>query len=92
MQDNQSCMLMHKNHPFSVGKGGKHINARCFFIVNKMDSREVCIVYCPTEQMVADFSSKPLQGKLFVAHRDTMLGVCPEDYKICKEWYKEALE
>ena len=26
MQDNQSCILLNKNHPFSVGKGSKHIN------------------------------------------------------------------
>ena len=28
MQDNHSCVLLNKNHPFSVGKGSKHINIR----------------------------------------------------------------
>ena len=48
IQDNQSCMLLHKNHPFSVGKGSKHVNVRYFFVVDKAEKKEVKIVCCPT--------------------------------------------
>ena len=92
MQDNKSCMLLHTNHPFSTRAGSKHINVRYFFVVDKMQSKEVRIVYCPTDEMVADYSSKPLQGKTFIYHRNTMLGICPEEYDLHKKWHKEALE
>ena len=81
MQDHQSCMLFHKNYPFSVGKGSKHINVQCFFVVEKIDAKEVKIAYCPTEKMVADCSSKPPQGKIFVVHRNAMLRMSAEEFK-----------
>ena len=84
MQDNQSCMLLHKNHPFSVGKRSKHVNVRHFFVVDKIDKKEV--------KMVADCSSKPLQAKIFVVHRNTMLGISAEECEMRKQWHKEALE
>ena len=83
---------MHNNHPFSVGEGSKHINVRHFFVVDKVENKEVRVMYCPTEEMVADFSSKPLQGKLFVAHQNTMLGVSTDEFDLYKQWYEEALE
>ena len=53
MQDNESCTLFHKNHPFSVGKGSKHINFRCFFVVDKLEKKEVKISCCTTDKIVA---------------------------------------
>jgi len=32
------------------------------------------IVYCPTEEMLADFFTKPLQGALFRKFRDVVMG------------------
>ena len=65
MQDNKSAILLQKNWPFSTGKGSKYINVRHFFVVDKFKNREVKIVYCPTEKMIADYNTKPLQGLLF---------------------------
>lgn len=31
-------------------------------------------MYTPTEEMVADFFTKPLQGRLFIKMRDKLLG------------------
>ena len=39
------------------------------------DKEEVNIVYCPTEHMVADFFTKPLQGKQFIEFRNKILGI-----------------
>ena len=50
------------------------------------------IVCCPTEKMVADYSSKPLQGRIFVVHRNTMLDVSVNDYKLHKRWHKESFD
>ena len=75
MQDNQSCILLQKNYPYSNGKGSKHIDVQYFFVVDKIKNEEVKIVYCPTEKMIADFSSKPTQRKLFEFQRNTIQGI-----------------
>ena len=41
---------------------------------------------------MADCSSKPLQGSIFVVHRNTMLGASADDYRLDKRWHKESLE
>ena len=90
MQDNQSCILLQKNYPYSNGKGSKHIHVRYFFVVDKIKNKEVKIVYCPTEKMIADFSSKPTQGKLFKLN--TIQGIKVENFRLYKEWYKKVLQ
>ena len=35
------------------------------------------LVYCPTEQMLADFFTKPLQGNLFKKFRRVVMGWDP---------------
>ena len=49
MQDDESCMLLHENHPVLVCKGSKHINVRCFFVVDKISKHEVKIACYPTD-------------------------------------------
>jgi len=34
MQDNQSCIPLQKNYPYSNGKGSKYIHVRYFFVVD----------------------------------------------------------
>lgn len=92
MQVNQSCILLQKNYPYSNGKGSKHIHVRYFFVVDKIKNKEVKIVYCPTEKMIADFSSKPTQGKLFEFQRNTIQGIKVENFRLYKEWYKKVLQ
>ena len=41
MQDNKSCAMLHKNYLFSIGKGIKHLHARCFFVAEKNEKKEV---------------------------------------------------
>ena len=42
------------------------------------------VEYCPTGEMVADYMSKPLQGKLFVKFRDLIMGVSSQA-KVCDD-------
>ena len=48
--------------------------------------------YCPTEEMIADFFTKPLQGALFYKFRDAILGINASDFDKYKEQYYQALE
>lgn len=40
--------------------------------------------------MVADFFTKPLQGKLFRVHRNHVLGIDDKEYLACKDAYYKA--
>jgi len=73
-QDNQSAMYLEKNGISSSSRNTRHINIRYYFIKDRIKSGEVELIYCPTENMVADFFTKPLQGKRFVMLRKIIMG------------------
>jgi hypothetical protein len=73
-QDNQSAIRLEKNGKKSEGQKSRHIDIRYFWVKDRLDSNDVSIVYCPTESMLADFFTKPLQGNLFRRLRDVIMG------------------
>ena len=73
-QDNKSTILLEKNGFKSSTKRTKHINVRYYFVRDKWEKQELDIRFCPTESMVADFFTKPLQGWRFIKLRDLILG------------------
>jgi hypothetical protein len=73
-QDNQSAIKIEKNGKASGGQRTKHMDARYFFIKDRIESENITIEYCPTELMMADFFTKPLQGNLFRKFRDVIMG------------------
>jgi hypothetical protein len=73
-QDNQSAIILEINGRSNSGRT-RHLNIRYFFIKDQIDSGEVKVVYTKSEDMVADFFSKPLQGELFEKFRDIVLGI-----------------
>ena len=72
-QDNQSAILLEKNGMESAGKRSRHINVRYFFIKDCIERGLFTVEYCPTDDMVGDYPSKPLQGKKFRKHRAGMM-------------------
>ena len=51
----------------------KNVNQdRC---IDRIARNEVAIQYCPTNKMVADYFTKPLQAELFYKFRDQIMGV-----------------
>ena len=56
---------MAENGKRSSGKKTRHIEIRYYFITDQIALNNASIRYCPTEQMIADFFTKPLQGALF---------------------------
>ena len=65
MQDNQSAMRIKKNGWKSCTGNSRHISIRYFFVKDRIDKKEVTLHYCPSEKMLADYNTKPLQGKVF---------------------------
>ena len=59
-QNNMSAILLSRNGRSSSGQKTRHIDIRYHF-----DSENMLLTHCPTEAMLADFFTKPLQGSLF---------------------------
>jgi hypothetical protein len=74
-QDNQSAAMMERNGKRSSTKRTRHINIRYFFITDCIKDGGIDVEYCPTEQMLADIFTKPLQGNAFRKFRDAILNI-----------------
>ena len=74
LQDNQSAMLMEANIKASCSKISRHLNIRYFYVTDAVERKEVEIAYYPTEVILADLFTKPLQGNLFSKFRAVTLG------------------
>ena len=72
-QDNISTIRLAKNGR-SLSDRTKHIKLRYFFVKQYIDDGEFEIVYCPTDQQIADVLTKPLQGETFKRLRARLLG------------------
>ena len=79
-QDNQSAIRLEKNGLRSAGSKSRHINIRFFWIKDCATREEITIIYCSTYRMLADFLTKPLQGKLFQIFRDVIMGIKHKNY------------
>ena len=73
-QVNKSAILLEENGKKSSGKRTRELNIRYFFLTDQVEKGNVMIEYCPTDDMVGDFHTKPLQGEKFHKFRDTILG------------------
>jgi hypothetical protein len=74
-QDNVSAIRLEKNGKASVGRQSRHIDIRYFFLKDRVKQDDITIRHCPTEAMLADFLTKPLQGELFRRFRDVLMGL-----------------
>jgi hypothetical protein len=52
----------------------RHIYVRFFFIKDRITAEELELQYCPTDQMIGDYFTKPLQGKKFFFFRKIIIG------------------
>ena len=53
-----------------------------------MKDKEVKVLYCPTDKMLADFYTKPLQGTQFTDHRNHILGINNNDMALYMKMYE----
>jgi hypothetical protein len=74
-QDNKSAILLEKNGRKSAGKRSRHMNIRYFFITDLKERGLIDIQYCPTDQMIGDYMTKPVHGEKFRQFRNTILNI-----------------
>ena len=64
-QDNKSAILLEKNGKASSTKRTRHLNIRYFFVTDQVSKGNLRVEYCPTDQMLADYFTKPATGAKF---------------------------
>ena len=74
-QDNKSTILLEENGKKSSGRRTRHLNIRYFFLTDQIEKGNVSIEYCPTDDMIGDYMSKPLQGEKFRKFRKDILNL-----------------
>ena len=70
LQNKKQCPLSRYSELYAYGNERKKLmygefqtpRHKVFFVKDRVDKKDICIQYCPTEQMLADFFTKPLQG------------------------------
>ena len=67
-------ILLEQNGKKSSGKRTRALNIRYFFLTDQIEKGNLNVEYCPTTEMVADYFSKPLQGRLFQKFRTMIMG------------------
>ena len=91
-QDDEACVLLANNGGMLCQKGTKHVQARCFFAADWIEQKEIKVKHMPTESMVGDCCTKPVQGAPFRKFRDLILGIDGTDAEEHKRTHREALE
>ena len=74
-QDNESAIKLENNGRASSGKRTRHINIRYYFITDHIANGDIRIQHCPTDKLISDFYTKPLQGQLFRTFRSLILNL-----------------
>ena len=77
-QDNEAAIRLELNGKRSSSKRTRHLNIRYFYITDQIDQGWVSVRHCPTDAMVGDFFTKPLNGLKFRQLRALVLN-CPTD-------------
>ena len=74
-QDNKSTILLQQNGTRSSGKRTRHLNIRYYFLTDQISKGNLQVEYCPTDEMIGDYMSKPLQGEKFRKFRKLILNM-----------------
>ena len=64
-RDNTSSLKLEENRKSSSGKRTRHFNIKYFYVTDLVKIKEITLRYCPTEEMIADYMTKPLVGSKF---------------------------
>jgi Reverse transcriptase (RNA-dependent DNA polymerase) len=72
-RDNISSMKLEENGKSSSGKRTRHFDVKYFYITDLIERKEVSIEYCPTEEMIADYMTKPLTGSKFYKFKKSIM-------------------
>ena len=73
-QDNEAAERMAKGGRLACSSKSKHIDVKFFWIHDRVKQGKIDVRHCPTDLMLADFFTKPLQGAKFNKFRRIIMG------------------
>ena len=88
-QDNMSSILLEKNGRRSCSKNTRHMEIRYFFVTDNISRGKLSVEYCPTDDMLADYYTKPVQGSKCRKFRQRILNL-PFDPNVSPQECVEA--
>ena len=74
-RDNTSSMKLEENGQASASKRTRHFNIKYFYVTDLVQRKEFNLKYCPTDDMLADYFTKPLVGTKFVKMRKIIMNL-----------------
>lgn len=78
-EDNKSVMdLITRGKP--INQRTKHISMRYFSVCELVKDKEIKVIWCPTNEMLADILTKPLGGTLFKKMRNILCPLIEDRY------------
>ena len=81
-------MLLEAKGKKSAGKWSCHLNIRFSFITDQKEKGNISIEFCLTYQMIADYITKPLDGKYFKTFKQETLN----EFANCNAIYDVLLQ
>jgi hypothetical protein len=81
-QDNTSTIKLERNGKESFGKRTRHSSIKYFYVTDLVGRNEVKIEYCSTDEMIADYNTKPVVGRKFTLFRDRLMNLSGKHHRI----------
>ena len=79
-QDNKAAITLSSSEPVNFRGRSKYINRKYFSVHEHVASGRIQLVYCGTDDMVADFLTKSLMGAKFRKFRIALMGFADYSY------------
>jgi hypothetical protein len=84
-QDNTSTIKLEENGKESSGKRTRHFDIKYFYVTDLVDRKEVKVEYCSTDEMLADYMTKPLVGAKLRLFRDLIMNLSGKHHRIAQQ-------
>jgi hypothetical protein len=84
-QDNKSTIQLAENGSRSIGKRSRHLNIKYFFVTDLINRIQFTVKYCPTDEMTADYMTKPLTGSKLKKYRSMIMNLPPDSHRMAQE-------
>jgi uncharacterized protein YegJ (DUF2314 family) len=73
-QNNTSAMKLELHGKASSGERTCHFDIKFFYFTDLIKHGKMQVEYCPTNEMVADYMTKPLVGTKFMEFKNKIMG------------------
>jgi hypothetical protein len=80
-QDNTSTMKLKNKGKASSRKRTRHFDIKMFYVTDLIARDEVMVMYCPTDDMIGDYMTKPLTGAKFHKFRDLIMNLSGKHHR-----------